>query len=83
MSDVFVLEELNKIDREIRQANREKDQAEGAKKSILENMKKAYGVSTKKEAKKKIQEMEKEMDKLVDEIEAKFTDLQENYSWEE
>ena len=76
-----VLGELSKIDKEIKVATAEKNQAEGARQSIVNNMEASYKISTMADAKKYIADKEKELADLVAEIESKFEDLQENYSW--
>lgn len=78
-----ILLELDKINKEIKTAVAEKNQAEGAKKSIVSNIKKSYGVETKKEIDAEMDEMERQLNNLGVKIESKFKDLQENYSWEE
>ena len=76
-----VLKELEKIERELKQATAEKNQAEGAKKSILSGMKKSYDVETVDQAKGLLEGMEKEQEDIANQIETKFEDLQEDYSW--
>lgn len=76
-----VLGEMDKIDREIKSATAEKNQAEGARKSVIKNMEESYSVTTMPEAKQYVDDKDKELADLVREIESKFKDLQENYSW--
>jgi chorismate synthase len=78
-----ILDQLDKIDKEIKKATAEKNQMAGALSNIISNIKKSYGVETDQEIKAKIEEMSKELDSIGTKIETKFEDLQENYSWEE
>ncbi len=76
-----ILGELSKVDREIKSATAEKNQAEGARKSIITNMEKSYSVTTMPQAKQYVDDKDKELADLAQEIDSKFKDLQENYSW--
>ena len=76
-----VLGELDKIDREIKSATAEKNQAEGARKSVVKNIEESYSVTTIPEAKQYVDDKDKELADLAQEIDSKFKDLQENYSW--
>lgn len=73
--------QLDKIESEIQAANTEKNQAEGAVKQIRDSIKKTFKISTDKEIRTKIKQLEGQLDSISTEIETKFQELQENYSW--
>ena len=78
-----ILRQLDNLARQIESAKTEKSEAQGARKSILESMKKEYGVEDLAGAESELNSMSEEMRRIAEQIETKFTDLQENYSWEE
>ena len=77
-----LLKELDNIDQEIKSANVEKNQSEGALKMLREGIKKNFDVETNVEIDTKLTELGTELEDIADQIETKFKDLQENYSWE-
>ena len=76
-----ILKELNKIGTEIDTATAEKNQALGAKKNITSAMESNFGATTLDKAEEKLSEMGKKLEKIGSQIEDKFTDLAEDYSW--
>lgn len=76
-----ILQELEKVDREIERSTREKNQAEGKLEEKTETLKKQFGIST-KEVAKEVKKLESRRDKLGTAIESKFEALQKEYSWE-
>ena len=78
-----ILRQLDKLARQIEYAKTEKSEAQGARKSILESMKKEYNVEDLAGAESELSSISEKMRRVAEQIETKFTDLQENYSWEE
>ena len=76
-----ILNELKRIEREMASATAEKNQAEGAKKNILSALEQNFNTTTLAEADEKLNEIGMDLEEGGESIEAKFKDLQENYSW--
>ena len=76
-----ILQELEKLDREIERSTREKNQAEGKIEAKIEALKKEFGISP-KQVDKKVKRMGIDLKDLGVEIETQFKELQEKYSWE-
>ncbi|KXH69828.1 MAG: hypothetical protein AM326_01775 [Candidatus Thorarchaeota archaeon SMTZ-45] len=77
-----ILKELDKIEQEIKSAKFDRSRAEGAIEQMMKGIEKTFGVTTKEQIKDKISELAEELDSVGTQIETKFEDLQENYSWE-
>ena len=73
-----ILQELEKVEREIVRATREMDQAEGKTKAMTEALKKEFDLSP-KQIDKHIKDLEKQQKTLAVKIEKKFKELQEEY----
>ncbi len=78
-----ILLELDAVKVSIERATADKNIAKGAKESIVSNIKKTYEVEEAMQIEILLERMAKELETLGTEIETKFKDLQENYSWEE
>jgi len=76
-----ILQELDKVEREIERSTREKNQAEGKIEAKIEALKKQFGIAP-KEVDKKVKRMELDLKDLGVEIETQFKELKEKYSWE-
>ena len=76
-----ILQELEKLDREIERSTREKNQAEGKIEAKIEALKKQFGISP-KQVDKETKKLKDRGEKIGKEIESKFKRLQEEYSWE-
>jgi uncharacterized protein Yka (UPF0111/DUF47 family) len=63
--------------RKLREAQQELSEAEGALKSLMKNLKNEYGVSTIPEARKKMKEMEKEAEKLKQDLAKHMDEVEE------
>jgi hypothetical protein len=71
--------ELGKFQKLAANLDREIASNEGKLESILDQMKKEFGVTTIDEADKTLEEMQKQVEMLEKEISEKMTDLQEKY----
>jgi hypothetical protein len=78
---VNILQELEKLDREIARSTREMNQAEGKKEAKIETLKKEFRI-TPKQVNKKVGKIEAKLKEVGTEIETKFKGLREEYSWE-
>ena len=77
-----IIQELQKVKAEIKSAKEDKLRAEGAEKSITANMANKFNVPDENAADVEIKRMMDELEDLAIQIENKYIDLEENYSWE-
>jgi len=75
------LDELDRLDKEIKTAKRDKERALGTRNTLTSQMDKSFGVKSLEGAKRKLAKLDEERvqtNKLLDE---KFQNLTENYAW--
>jgi predicted nucleic acid-binding Zn-ribbon protein len=75
-----ILSSLEKLQGEIKEAEKENAILEGQMKEKMSNLKK-HGVSSIEEAEKEIQKLEKEITNLEKEIKEQYDGLRDRYDW--
>ena len=73
--------ELMKMKKQVDAAKNDLAEAQGEKKSVLKQMSDKFGCSDKKQAEKKLKQINKEIEKKEDEFLEKMDSLKSNFPW--
>ena len=76
-----IINELEKLDKDIRETEKKLSESEGRQKALLESLEKDFGVTTLKETDEKISALRKELSNLESEITTDYQKLKEDYEF--
>ena len=74
-------EEIKRLKKEIETAKKEKSQSEGSLKTLIERLKKEFGLSDIEQINKRYQELKEKEVETKEKLERAFCELKEKFEW--